>query len=295
VKGFSFRWSPLEDLPSDHRELEQTELRSLAGIWEEQRSELQTLDAIKEFNERLLRRWAIETGIIERVYTLDRGVTQLLVERGLDASFIPNHATDKNPELVIQIIRDQHAAVEGLFDFVASRRPLSTSYIKELHSLLTSSQRTTEAVDQFGHRFEVELDHGQYKLRPNNPRRPDGTVHEYCPPEQVASEMDRMIALHLEHEANGVCPEVEAAWLHHRFTQIHPFQDGNGRVARAIATLVFLRAHWLPLVITDEHRSVYPRLFTTTSALLLHWDLKAVQGAARSFRRITRMSPLPPA
>jgi len=22
-------------------------------------------------------------------------------------------------------------------------------------------------------------------------------------------------------------PEIEAAWLHHRFTQIHPFQDGN--------------------------------------------------------------------
>ena len=33
--------------------------------------------------------------------------------------------------------------------------------------------------------------------------------------------------------------EIEATWLHHRFTQIHPFQDGNGRVARALASLVF--------------------------------------------------------
>ena len=30
-----------------------------------------------------------------------------------------------------------------------------------------------------------------------------------------------------EYEAIGVAPEVLAAWLHHRFTQIHPFQDGT--------------------------------------------------------------------
>lgn len=278
---FSFKWVPLEDLPDDHRDLEQAELRSLTSIWQEQRSELQNLDAIKEFNERLLRRWAIETGIIERVYTLDRGITQLLVERGLDASLIPNHATDKNPDLVIQIIRDQHSAVEGLFDFVASRRDLSTSYIKELHSLLTASQRTTEAMDQFGRRFEADLDHGQYKLRPNNPRRPDGSFHEYCPPEQVSSQMDRLIELHLEHQAKGVRPEVEAAWLHHRFTQIHPFQDGNGRVARALATLVFLRASWLPLVVTDEHRAVY--ISTLESA-----DRGDLEPLTRLFARIEK-------
>jgi hypothetical protein len=52
--------------------------------------------------------------------------------------------------------------------------------------------------------------------------------------------------------------DVESAWLHHRFTQIHPFQDGNGRVARGLATLVFLRDDYLPLVIRDaEHRSDY--------------------------------------
>jgi Fic family protein len=47
----------------------------------------------------------------------------------------------------------------------------------------------------------------------------------------VAAEMDKLVELHREHRAAGVAPEVESAWLHHRFTQIHPFQDGNGRVA----------------------------------------------------------------
>ena len=52
-------------------------------------------------------------------------------------------------------------------------------------------------------------------------------------------------------------PEVEAAWLHHRFAQIHPFQDGNGRLARALATLIFVKHDWLPLVVRDGERGPY--------------------------------------
>ena len=67
--------------------------------------------------------------------------------------------------------------------------------------------------------------------------------------------MDRLLAMHLEHRE--VPPEIEGAWLHHRFVQIHPFQDGNGRVARALATLVMIRKGWLPLVVTDSGRADY--------------------------------------
>jgi Fic/DOC family len=66
-----------------------------------------------------------------------------------------------------------------------------------------------------------------------------------------------LIELHRVHTTNEVQAEIEAAWLHHRFTQIHPFTDGNGRVARAIATLVLIKAGWFPLTIKSEHRSGY--------------------------------------
>lgn len=69
--------------------------------------------------------------------------------------------------------------------------------------------------------------------------------------------MDRLIELHIEHEAKAVPPEIEASWLHHRFAQIHPFQDGHGRVARALASLVFIKAGWFPLVITRDDRERY--------------------------------------
>lgn len=55
----------------------------------------------------------------------------------------------------------------------------------------------------------------------------------------------------------GVPADIEAAWLHHRFSVIHPFTDGNGRVSRCLATLILLRQKWLPLVITRTDRPNY--------------------------------------
>jgi len=52
-------------------------------------------------------------------------------------------------------------------------------------------------------------------------------------------------------------PEVLSAWVHHKFTQIHPFQDGNGRVARTLASLVFLKAGLFPLVLREKDRDEY--------------------------------------
>jgi hypothetical protein len=251
------KWEPFEDLPDGWRDLGSRELRSLSAVWLEQKEVLAGSDSLRRFNERLQREWAIETGIIERVYTLDRGITELLIERGIDASLIPAGATDRDPNLVASIIADQEEALDWLFDVVAGRRSLSTSYVKELHSLMTRNQATATARDHLGRAVEVELLRGEWKRWPNNPTRPDGLVHEYCPPEQVPPEMDRLLDLHRAHEERGVAPEVEAAWLHHRFTQIHPFQEGNGRVARALASLVLIKAGWFPLVVTDAVRTRY--------------------------------------
>jgi len=251
------KWAPIKDLPADFEELGSDELRALSEIWLEQQDLLKGSGALRDFNRRLQRRWAIETGIIERIYTLDRGTTELLIERGIDGSLIPHDATNKDPDLVATIIIDQQAAVDLLFDFVKGDRALSTSFVKELHALITRHQETATGIDQFGRRVEIPLLHGEWKRWPNNPTRPDGSVHEYCPPEQVGSEMDRLLELHAEHAARGVPPEVEAAWLHHRFVQIHPFQDGNGRVVRALASLVFIKVGWFPLVVTRDDREPY--------------------------------------
>ncbi len=250
-------WKPIEDLAPDWKKLSSSELRSLAGIWAEQSQKLADTESLVRFNERLAREWAIETGILENLYTIDRGVTELLIERGIEASLIPHGTTDRPADYVVALVEDQKSALEGVFDFVAQKRSLSTSYIKELHQALTLHQETVEGHDQFGRRVQTELLRGEWKLLPNNPTRRNGSLHEYCPPEHVASEIDRLLEMHARHREEDVPPEIEAAWLHHRFTQIHPFQDGNGRLARAIASMVFVRAHWFPLVIRRDDRSLY--------------------------------------
>ena len=247
-------WHPIADYEIDPHQLADGELAALASVWVEQRENLGRLVSVSEFMERLKREWAIETGLIERLYTWDRGITELMVEHGVQAALIPNRATQE-PGRAVAMIQDQQEAIDSVFGFVKGQRTLSTSYIKELHSLFTRNQESAEGRDQFGRAALVPLIRGDYKQHPNNPTRPDGTTHIYCPPEHVSAEMDQLVAMHMRHD--GVAPEVEAAWLHHRFAQIHPFQDGNGRIARALATLIFIKANWLPLVVRDGERRSY--------------------------------------
>lgn len=248
------KWEPITGLGEHRTSLAVQELLPLAKVWAEQRESLSDSQSLRKFNEHLTREWAIETGILERLYTLDRGVTQVLIERGISANLIPSDATDRPPGLVAALIRDQKEAVDWLFDLIKQERPFSESFIKALHLLITRSQPTAEGIDSQGRKIETQLLRGEYKRRANNPTRPDGAVHEYCPPLQVTVEMERLIEMHDRYSSEGAAPEVLAAWLHHRFTQIHPFQDGNGRVARALASLVFIRAGWFPLVIhRDQH------------------------------------------
>ena len=250
-------WEPIADLPQDWSSLTDGELGPLLQFWKDQRADLEQSGALTEFSKRLSREWSIETGQIEGVYDLDRGITQTLIERGIDADLIGNHPGQKPPEQIAAIIQDHAEVLEGLFEFVKGDRPLSKSYVHELHASLLRHQETTMMVDQFGNLFESKLSKGKYKERANNPKKPDGSMHQYSPPEHVDSEMERLLLLHAEHKKKGVPVEVEAAWLHHRFTQIHPYQDGNGRVARAIASLLFIKAEWFPIVVTRGDRTRY--------------------------------------
>ena len=250
-------WQPIADLPSDLNALTDGELLPLAQFWSDQKGELDRIGQLQKFNQELAREWAIETGQIEGIYDIDRGTTRTLIERGINADFIPRVSNQQSPELIAAIIRSHLEVLDGLFDFIKGNRPLSKGYIHELHAALLRQQQTATVMDQFGNVFRADLLKGHYKKQPNNPTRPDGSVHQYCPPEHVDSEMERLIELHAQHISQGVPVEIQSAWLHHRFAQIHPYQDGNGRVARALASLIFIKAGWFPVVVTRDDRTRY--------------------------------------
>lgn len=250
-------WRPVQPLAADLLTYQDPGLSSLRPVWDAAHRSLEHSSALAEFNEQLARRWAIETGILERLYTLDRGVTNLLIEQGFDAALIGHGTTNLEPTYLVSILDAHRAALNGIFAYVRGDRPLSTSYIKEMHVALTETQQWMDVVDSLGRPAKVEMPHGQWKIHPNNPTRADGTTFLYCPPEQVAGQVEALVSIYQGYQDALLAPEVVAAWLHHAFTQIHPFQDGNGRVARALATFEFVRRGLFPLVIERENRTSY--------------------------------------
>ncbi|HYE79557.1 MAG TPA: Fic family protein [bacterium] len=225
--------------------------------WTSRRSELERHKELAEFVVRLKREWAVETGMIEQLYSWPHGVTESLVEHGFRMDILESHGVTHDPEQVKGLLDSQLAALDIVMDFIGSRRALSEADISDLHLVLTEHQLTAPGRDPQGRRVEIELIRGRYKQWPNNPIRADGLIHEYCPPEQVKPEMERLLALHAQHMELGVPPDVEAAWLHHRFVQIHPFQDGNGRLARCLATMVILKGGGFPLVVRSVSKPLY--------------------------------------
>ncbi len=244
-------WSAIEDLPENWLSLANSQISALVSAWISQAHDLRQGSAYDNFLVKKRREWAIETGIIERLYHISDGATRTLIEQGFDAALLLHEDVDRSPEEVIAIINDQYNAIDGLYQFVSGERNLSKSYMLELHQAMTAHQLTYKAIDTLGNHVLRELPRGRFKTLPNNVGDPDGDYYfEFCPPEHVEAELDRLLQMHREHEQAGILPDVEAAWLHHRFTLIHPFTDGNGRVARCLASLVLLKASWFPLIVT---------------------------------------------
>ena len=278
-------WRPIEPLSDAERSIDLAAMRPLYENWRASKKRIQQSSPtqLADFNQRLIRRLSVETGILERLYDLDRGTTEALIAHGFAEELVTRSNTNIEPALLIDLLRDQEAAIQLVIDCVGKSRNLTKGLVHELHAILTNHQETTTAVDQFGNRLEIALSHGKYKEQPNNPRRPDGALHEYCPPIHVDSEMSNLISWLSTYSSDD--PVIVASWLHHRFTQIHPYQDGNGRVARALTTMVLLQADLLPLVLDRDLRRDYINALESA-------DLGELAELAAIFARLERTAIL---
>lgn len=280
-----YQWAPIEPLSDHEREIDLAAMAPLYDTWRiaKERLEKSSRANLKVFMNRLVRRLSIETGILERLYDLDVGTTEALITNGFAEELVSRTSTDIEPSRLIDILRDQEAAIQLVMDCVAGNRELTVGLINELHVILTQHQDTTTAIDQFGNRLEIPLRKGQFKDQPNNPKRPDGSIHEYCPPVQIQSEMENLMRWLGGYSAED--PVIVASWFHHRFTQIHPYQDGNGRVVRALTTLILLRSDLLPLVIDRDLRTEYVKALEGA-------DFGDLRPLASLFARLERLAIL---
>jgi hypothetical protein len=193
----TYTWRPIEPLSDKDRKIDLAAMRPLYESWRASKDRLAQSSpaSLNEFSQRLIRRLSIETGILERLYDLDRGTTEALVTHGFVEELVARSSTDIEPSRLVDILKDQESAIQLVMDCVAGNRELTKSVIHELHVLLTEHQDTTTAVDPLGNRKEIPLIKGQFKELPNNPKRPDGSTHEYCPPIQVESENGQLAAM----------------------------------------------------------------------------------------------------
>lgn len=199
-------------------------------------------------------KWAaVDTGAIEGLYEVDRGFT---------FSVAAEAAAWDNIHLVVgaeaeQAIHDALAGYDYVMDVATSSRPITESWIRELHSVLCASQETYTVVTGQGIQ-KHPLPRGAYKAYPNNPLNiASGRVHAYAPVADTAAEMARMVK-ELESKAfKEAHPVLQAAYAHYAFVCIHPFADGNGRVSRALASVYLYRSPGVPLVIFADQKAQY--------------------------------------
>lgn len=228
-------------------------LDDLSPSWFERREVLQNnSNEYKNFLTELKREHAIETGIVERMYDLKKGITETFIKKGFIESYISHDDTNVPVPKLLAYLSDHLNAVDFVFDVVKENRRLTIGFIKELHALVTRNQEYAEGKDQFGNKTKINLRKGDFKVFENNPTRNDGTKIMYCPPEHVQSEMDNLVSIYNNADSKGTNPLILAAWFHHAFTTIHPFQDGNGRAARLLASLILIKHGLFPFTVLRE-------------------------------------------
>ncbi len=114
--------------------------------------------------------------------------------------------------------------------------PVTENYIKQLHGMLLK------------HSTKDARHRGEYKKFPNSVEAFDhrgksvGIVFETTSPFDTPREMERLVAwFNMTMKEKSLHPLVAIGVFVVVFLAIHPFQDGNGRLSRALTTLLLLK------------------------------------------------------
>ena len=183
--------------------------------------------------------------------TLTFGETRNLILHGLTARGKPmrDHLD----------INGHDSAVTSVEDAISNNYALTEVFIRNLHRILLKEPYKVEAIDQDGRRVTRTISIGDYKTTPNNVKTSTGETYYFTPPEQVKPAMSDLIDWYRAQENRGEHPIVIAATFHYRFVRIHPFDDGNGRMARLLMNMILIKHGYTVALIRQEHRDQYLR------------------------------------
>lgn len=195
---------------------------------------------------------AIDTGAIEGLYTVDRGFTRTVATQ----SAAWEAAMESRGGHVRRAFDDALGAYEYVLDAATRAVEISEMWIRQLHEIVCASQETHTVYTSVGPQ-EQPLARGKYKTMPNSPTLKEGHVHAYAPVADTGPEMYRFVTELRSEAFLSAHPIVQAAYAHYAYVCVHPFADGNGRVARALASIYLYRHPGVPLVVFADQRNDY--------------------------------------
>ena len=132
--------------------------------------------------------------------------------------------------------------------------PLTQNFIRTLHKTLLREDYIVYRGLPDGGQTSYVIHAGQYKTRPNSVITRYGDRFEYASPEETPSLMSDLVDWYNEAEQDAKLSPVElAALFHYRYICIHPFEDGNGRIARLMVNYILSR-HGYPMVVVRSRK-----------------------------------------
>lgn len=136
--------------------------------------------------------------------------------------------------------------------------PLTQHFIRTLHKTLLREDYTVYRTLPGGVQTSYVIHAGQYKTRPNSVITRYGDRFEYATPEETPALMSDLIDWYNDAERSGKFTPIElAAIFHYRYIRIHPFEDGNGRIARLMVNYILTRHDYPMIVVRSRKKKEY--------------------------------------
>ncbi len=215
-------------------------------------TELEALKPLSQANSRKLKdkyrlEWNYHSNHIEG-NTLTYGQTQILLFKG--------RATGEHEKRDYDEMEAHDLAIDLVTDWSDDvSRDMTEADLRELNKILLVREFWTEAVTADGIPTRKKVIPGQYKKSPNSVRLKSGIIHNYPSPEETPSRMNDLIKWY--NRNSNLHPLIRGAEAHHQFTMIHPFDDGNGRVARLWLNYILMKSGFPPIIIRFENKEEY--------------------------------------
>lgn len=181
--------------------------------------------------------------------TLTYGQTELLLMFGKVDGDAKMHDLEE--------MKAHNVGLKMMQEEASSERPLTEYFIKSLHrTLIREDYNVQKEIN--GQIVTYTVHAGQYKTRPNSVKTVTGEIFEYALPEETSALMTDLIDWYNSAVEESKLSALELASLfHYRYIRIHPFEDGNGRIARLLVNFILLRAGYPMIIVRSNDKDKY--------------------------------------